>query len=259
MLLEGVAGSTDFAMLNNALTDSNVPAKGSDPTAVDATLAGTAVEGCWLYSIKARVVSKGIVRVFLKYQHTPIRDVTVTASNSLSQVQTNKDIDGNPITLEYTYPSDYGGDAPSQREFELRGKNREQGGTVSVLKPENVREYHIREASDPGYMQWRYGGKTNLTTMFTAGGGTGIGDNSGKWLLASISGTSDFNNSGVEMWNNVYTFQYKEDGWDPEAVFVREPNRDPAPDAVQGTGIKTISSYERVDFLTELYRLGLYP
>jgi len=247
--LTGVAGNSVCAVLNNALASPLIPLKGTDPTAVDPALIGTGVEGCWLSKIEAEVIRPREVMVYLHYQHSPADVVRVRAGSNLSQIETNKDKNGDAISLEYTYPSTY------EHKPELAGKTVKQGGTITLLKPEITREYEIREPNDPTELTRLYGGKTNSTAMH----GTGDVDSPdyGTWMLASINGSSDNNNSGTEYWNNVYVFQYREDGWNPEAAF-NDPNTgDPPPDLVADTGIKTVDRYDKVDFKTLLPNLNI--
>lgn len=237
-ILDKVAGSSVFALLYNAMNDDNIPAIGTDPSAVDASLFGTGVVGCWARDIDAAVIGKSKVRVTLHYQHSPMNVVQVRAGSSLSQIMTNKDRAGNPITLEYTYPDDY------KHDDDLKGKTVTQGGTVTLLKPERVREYLIRETNDPDVVSESYEGRVNGVEF--------LGGAVGTWLCSSITGTNDNSNQSTPSWVNTYMFQYREDGWNPEAAFSDKNTGDPPPDLVADTGIKTIDEYEIADFFTGL-------
>lgn len=246
MILNDIEGDNDITVGFNALTDSRVPLAGSDLSSVSSDLAG-----CWLREIDYEITGRSpdglaIVRLDLKFQSSRWGILRIDAGNQLNQVQTNLDIFGDPIVLEYTYPDDYGGTNPSEQEKELQGQTKEQGGTVTVQKSENTRVYTVREQVDPLVVAAAYGGTLNSFLWW--------GGEPGTWLC-SIEGGSD--NSGVSVsipieWINRYVFQYKAGGWDPEAVYSDVLTSEPVPvelfDVTNPDAMKKVESYLRTDF-----------
>jgi hypothetical protein len=248
IVLTEVVGSTDIDQLYNALTDGNVPLAGADLFDLTGIVPLT---GCWLRKIDTGAISNGQMDLTLTYQQSQWGILQIDAGSQVSQVQTTKYLSGpnagNPATenikLEYTYPSDYGGDKPTEEEKGLRGATKEQGGTVQVLLPEPSRVYTVRQDLDPTTQASLFVGKVNNAVWFLGAART--------WLCTSITGTSD--NSGVLVttptnWVNRYEFQFKSDGWDPEVVYSDVLTNEPVPDPVEDESIKTIESYDEVDF-----------
>jgi len=250
MILDNVPGSNDIEVEFNALVDPNVPLAGSDLSAIDSRLTG-----CWLRTIDAESLGKGQVKLTLVYQQSLFGISQIEESTRLSQVQTNRDVNGSPFNLTYIYRDDYGGDNPSAEQTRLRTAGLQtQGGTVTVLKPERLRVYTVREPVDPAVVNAAYGGRVNSTLWQNGEPGT--------WLL-SVTGSSD--NSGVRLttpieWINRYEFQERIGGWDPTAVFSDQLTAEPVhdPDPLSGLhprtppvffeAIKQIPSYLTADF-----------
>jgi hypothetical protein len=187
------------------------------------------------------------MKVTLTYQQSQWGIVQIDAGSQLSQIQTTKYLSGpnvgDNISTEYEYPSDYGGDKPTPEEENLRGATKEQGGTVTVMIGERSRIYTVREQIDPTVIAQGFENTVNDAVWW-------FGD-PGTWLCTSIQGTSD--NSGVLVatpteWINRYEFQYRSGGWNPEVVYSDVLTNEPVPDPVQDVGIKTIESYDTVDF-----------
>ena len=247
MILNDIQGDNDIEVGINAILDSRVPQAGFDLGDVHADLAG-----CWLRKIDQEIIGRAkgtnlaIVKLTLNFQSSQWGILRVDAGNQLNQVQTNLDITGTPVLLEYRYPDDYGGTNPTTEEIDLQGQTKWQGGTVTVQKSENTRVYTVRQPIDPLWLAATYGGTTNAFTWF--------GGLPGTWLC-SIEGGSD--NSGVSLdvpieWVNRYTFQHKPDGWDPEAVYSDVLTAEPVPvgfnDPENPFAIKKVTSYIRTDF-----------
>ena len=219
LLLKGVAGITDAELIFNALNDPAVPVKGSNLSGIDPFL-----ETCWLRDIGAEVIDQDNVRITLDWQQSPWGVLQIDAGAQLSQIETNLDISGEPITLEYTYPSDYGGTTPSAEEEALRDQTKEQGGSIVFQNPEHVRVYTVRQTLDPTDQAILFSGKTNDDLW--------QGGFAGTWLCTSITGTND--NSGIvagvaTSWINRYEFQFRQDGWDPQVVYSDDLTGKPVP------------------------------
>jgi hypothetical protein len=248
VILDDVEGDDDITIGRNALNDSRIEPAGFDLGGIASDL-----QGCWLrkkdYEIIGRTKATpplAIVKVILHFQSSKWGILQVDAGNNLNQIQTNLNIDGEPILLEYNYPADYGGTEPSEEEERLQGQTKEQGGTVTVQMAENTRVYTVREQIDPLIAANIYGDTLNETAWF--------GGEPGTWLC-SIDGKSD--NSGVSVvspatWVNRYSFQFKPDGWDPEAVYSDVLTGEPVPveldDPVNPDAMKKVISYRRTEF-----------
>ena len=251
--LSEVAGDNDIAQLLNALGDPNVPLIGTDLSGVDLDLTG-----CWLRNIKATPLGNHQFRVTLQYQHSPFNSLSrlqVATQTQVSQVEANKDKDGNPVNTRYRWPSTYGGSEPTERELQLRGEYTDlQGGTFTKLAPESTRVYTTRESEDGDVIARGFVGTVNDATWQTGAAGT--------WLLSSVTGATDDSQQTPPEWVNSYTFQFRTDGWDAEVVHTDENTNEPVPDpattypaAPNNTNvgsIVTVSTYDATDF-TQLF------
>lgn len=237
MVLNDVPGADDMTQLWNALNDPKVPAIGTDRSDINEFLSG-----CWLRKIDADAISAHTFLMTLHYQHSPLNKTLVSASSQMNQIETNKDKDGNPVTLQYTYPADYGGTAPTAEEEALRGETKDQGGTVTKMVPEAVRVYQIREAVDPTNRANEWEGTLNQDPWALGA--------IGEWMITSITGENDnsLNNFPLRSWLNTYTFQRRIGGWNPEAIYSDVLTNEPVPDPVEDESIKTIPSYEFKNF-----------
>lgn len=260
--LSGVAGDNDIQQLFNALTDQNVPLIGSD---ISDLYGITYLEGCWLRNIETVPLGDRQFRMVLSYQQSPYNTIRVSVQTQTSQVESNLDAvidqdnpNGTPVILRYKYPDDYGGDKPTQRQLDLRGQfTSNQGGTFTKLVPETTRTYELREAIDPNTMK-AYVGTMNSIDWLE------VGDEK-KWLLTSVTGTTDNSQQITQEWVNSYTFQYRSDDWDSEVVFVDTNTNEPVPDAVfeypSGIGLPgskdIVQAYTKVDFNTLFPDFGL--
>lgn len=243
--IEGVGDYADVKQLYNSLVDSNVPLAGSD-LGLETGIAD--LEGCWLRNIESDPLGDGQFHLTLTYQSSQWGITQIDVGSQLSQIETTNDLFGDPIKLFYTYPSDYGGIEPNKEQSRLRVTGEvDQGGTVTIFRPEGSRIYTVRETTDPSIPQNLYEGKVNDAVWWFK--------EAREWLCTSITGTSD--NAGTSpfiplTFINRYEFQYKIGGWDPEAVYSDDLTGDPVPDPVADEGIQTIIEYDEFDF-TELF------
>jgi hypothetical protein len=248
-----VTGGDDLTQCFNSLVDNNVPLVGTDLSGIDLDLTG-----CWLRNVKSTPLGDHQWRVVIQYQHSPFNSLSrlqVATQTQVSQVEANKDKDGNPVNTRYLYPVTYGGSKPTQREEELRGAYTDlQGGTFSKLAPESTRVYTTREAEDGDVIAREYVATVNNATWQSGAAGT--------WILSSITGATDDSQQTPVEWVNSYTFQYRSDGWDAEVVHTDENTNEPvpdpatsyagAPDNTNVGSIVTVSTYGTKDF-TDLF------
>ena len=251
--LTEVPGANDVIQAFNALVDANVPLVGTDLSGVDLDLTG-----CWLRNVKVRPLGDHQWNVIIKYQHSPFNQVNrlqIATQTQVSQVESNKDKDGNPVNTRYLFPTTYGGSEPTERELQLRGEYTDlQGGTFTKLAPESTRTYTAREPEDGDVVARGFVGTVN--DAIWQGGAIGT------WLLSSVTGATDDSQQTPPEWVNSYTFQFRTDGWDAEVVHTDENTNEPVPDpattypaAPNNTNvgsIVTVSTYDATDF-TQLF------
>lgn len=225
-ILDQVGGSNAIAQIYNALNDPLIPAVGTDLSNIHTNLAG-----CWLRDYEAELLSPGMVKVTMRYQHSPVEEVQIEAGSSLNHISSNKDKNNDAITLQYEYPD------PFDPKPDMKGKTITQGGTFTKLVPERTLVYRLRETNSPQSFAKDYEGKVNNAAWQSGAAGT--------WLCASITGRSD--NSGVDF-VNTYAFQYREDGWDPEVALIDPITGKPPADLVANVGTKIVETYANADF-----------
>jgi hypothetical protein len=252
--VDGVGDDADVKQIYSALTDSAIPLAGDDLFAATGI---TDLKGCWLRKIDADAIGDGEFALTLTYQQSQFGITQIDVGSQLSQIETTNyqagPLAGGSIVTFYEYPSDYGGTDPSGEQDRRRNTGLlEQGGTVTVFKPEGSRIYTVRENIDPAIPQALYEGKVNDDIWWFK--------DSGEWLCTSITGTSD--NSGTlvtipTMWVNRYEFQYRTGGWDPEVVYSDDLTGEPVPDPIQDVGKITVESYESFDF-TDLFPTPIF-
>lgn len=219
-----------------------------------ATLSGTNLR---VVRRRATVVGKGIVDVEVEYgakkntataEDEPAAidpaDPTPTtspdewwvwsASSTLSGEQVTQ-IGGTPITVQYTYPATY------KYDDALQGQTVTQGAAVSVMR--HAGEYKATgtitlTANTPEVLKANFDGYINSAEWK----GNAIGT---VMCTGCDYETVDY---AAKRYRFTFSFQYKEQGWQPEVVFVDPNTGQPPPDLVSGTGRKTITWYPSVDF-----------
>jgi len=196
------------------------------------TLAGYQINA-QLETIRLKPETSDIWNVKLSYKPKyPYEQAQIEVGGSLAQVQTNKDVDGIPITLSYTYPVDYPLDERK------RGKTITQGGMVPKRINETVLTFSGREAASPLNKSIYYKGTVNN------GGWVGMPDAEAR-TCTDITGKS---NDGGETYEVTYVFEYRKDGWDETAVFINPDDGKPPQDLVDGVGIKPVINYTETEF-----------
>ncbi|KKM25926.1 hypothetical protein LCGC14_1590010, partial [marine sediment metagenome] len=137
----------------------------------------------------------------------------IEVTTTLNQLTTNRNVDGNTITVTYVAPiiDPDTGDIIGSRPIT-------QGGEVTIMVPTTTRNYMRREPRDPGDKAQIYVGTTNSTPVF--------GDPAGFWLCTGLGGPSD---DGGITYNVTYSFQRGEPhrvggesfaGWQAVVVYI---------------------------------------
>lgn len=158
-----------------------------------------------------------------------------SGSTSLNQHNTDVDILGNKITLQYTYPNNY----PVE---ELRGQVYTTRANESVYIPRTVLtasgslyvDYPTQISSD-----WVW----HMNSTFWAGQAPGY------WLCTDCSFVPrDLGLGRAHLWQFTWTFELNPLGW-PVVAKIIDPNTGNVPDdVVAGTGTKDVLWYPSKDF-----------
>jgi hypothetical protein len=251
----GVGDDADVKQIYNSIIDNAIPVAGDD---LGAATGIADLDGCWLRTIASEPLGVGEFSLTLTYQSSPWGILQVDVGSTLSQIETTNyqagPLSPGSIAVFYEYPSDYGGTEPNGEQSRRRNTGlTEQGGTVTVFRPEGSRIYTVREGFDPAIPQHLYEGKVNDALWW--------GKAAREWLCTSITGTSD--NAGVSVaipltFVNRYEFQYRVGGWDPEVVYSDDLTGEPVPDPVDEVGRITVESYEEFDF-EDLFPSAILP
>jgi len=192
----------------------------------------TALNGCWLRSITPDPIKDSTDSMHMTYQYksNPWQDFTVESGATLSQVETNKDVRGDVVTLKYTYPDDY-------QKTELQGKTVEKSPLLTKDEPDRTLTFNVREGYDPNDYAGTYVGTVNEFDWRN-----GLAK---EWKCAGITGRSDSSGSGY--FNNTYSFHHRKGGWDEEITFIDPETGAAVPDA-DADSQKTIEHYAVADF-----------
>lgn len=153
-----------------------------------------------------------------------------TYSSQLTQIETQNDINGNPITVSYTFPSGYAYDAS------LAGRTVTQGGNISVQVPQATIVISGIYATDyPNSVTDYWMGTTNLWAW--NGGGPG------QWLCTSVTSDPEALGAGPSRWKFRFEFQRKLDGWQPLVYFTDPNDGKPPADLEWNVGVKYVQWY----------------
>ncbi len=206
----------------------------------------------YLASFNVDLPSATSAKVRIVYRGYPI--AVFEFGGGLNQRETNLKLDGSPVVLQYTYPSDYDLDGtPSQR----AGKTQKQSGLFPVGMSEPVITVRFTIAAGGGQNsstlmgQYKtgYEGYVNKST-YTLGGITGQPH---EWLIEQVTGTTA---DGGLSYQAAVTFHLRRKaanfpgGWDTRATFVNPDTGVPPTDLVENTGMMSFPSYPELDFPT---------
>jgi len=158
----------------------------------------------------------------------------IEVGSSLSQVESNRDVNNNLISVSYKYPNDYKLDERKQ------GQTITQGKMLTRPAPESSFVFRRVETGSPGGKSRAYVGKVNA-----AGWAADPSAAEKTWLCTAITGVS---NDGGETYDVTYQFQYREDTWEEDAVFINPDDGMPPADLVAGTGTKKVSMTGTANF-----------
>lgn len=183
------------------------------------------------------VVTPEVVKIRIVYKGYPAAQIEF--DTCLTQVETNVDKDGNLISVQYKYPSNYVLDPRKA------GKTIPQGGFVT--RPKGEPKYSVRFMATSGLAS-----VTALCAMegYVNKSAWPVGTIPGAartWLCSSVRAVSKDGGFSYEI---CMTFQYREEGWDPLVVFINPDDGKPPPDLVIGTGSKNPKVAKETTFPT---------
>jgi hypothetical protein len=192
-----------------------------------------------LESFQPEHLSTNVVKVSCVYKTLdPADDVNyaeIEVGTSLEQVETNKDTDGNLITVSYTYPADY------KLDDKKRNQTITQSGTVSTSAPKSSIVYSRRETGSPGSKSREYVGNVNAAGWQLDQDSPGA--DARTWKCMSIVGRSQ---DGGVTFDVTYVFEYRADTWEEWVRFVN-PDDGKTPSDVAAAGLKRVLPYGIVE------------
>lgn len=229
-IVTGVTGS-GHEKIYNAVNATGMPDIGySHPT----------VTSCLLRTIDTIYVDKDQVKLRLNYKQSTVGSSsggfeadTIQVGSSVVQVETNKDIDGNDISVSYEYPIGY---KRSPHDTALTAAvTKTDGVFVSKLAPQTTLSFNFLDYVSPESYATNYVGKINSAAW--------RGYAASTWLCTRIIGVSRDNG---DTWQVTCEFQYKSDTWKSTVVFVKDDGK--PPDTTDANSEKDYWVYDNIDF-----------
>lgn len=228
-IVRGVSGSAQVRQFN-ALNAPGVPRLFEQHPAIPGVI-------CFRRQATPQADSKAIFNVQLLYRTPepailppdPSAPGVVEVGASLSEQTTQRDADGNPITVSYTFPSTYA-------DKQLAGQTFTQGGDVRIQLPITVLRETRRETQDPRVKSREFMQRVNKFPVFSGAART--------YLCSRINGrTTD----GGKSYEVGYEFLYNPLGWDATVVF-RDPKTNLPIAAPTADAVKSVRIYSEIDF-----------
>jgi hypothetical protein len=202
----GVTGS-NIARLGDALSAAGIPDYNDEAVAYDYLL-------CTRRTVRPNSTSNDghTMDVFVEYTPKGLEGNNFygTYSSTLTQIETQNDYYGNPISVQIPQPTII------------------ISGIYETDYPNSVTDYWM--------------GTTNLWAW--NGGGPG------QWLVSSVSSDPEALGTNPSRWKFRFEFQRKLDGWQPIVYFSDPNDGKPPADLVYNTGIKYVSWYPARIFQT---------
>lgn len=169
------------------------------------------------------IKSRSIIEIEMTYRRQEEDEFTFRGSTSLQQITTQFALNGDQITVSHNGVT--------------------QGGSVDVLAPGSTLELEFVTASaSPGSVSTDWTGKVNSDTW--------QGGAAGTWICMNVTFDPVDLTAATPKYRFTFSFEYREDGWDPTVVFIDPETGEPPDGLVDGTGVKTVVSYATKDFNT---------
>jgi hypothetical protein len=229
-----VTGATGdgHAKIYNAATELGLSIGDAHPTVSDTKLRAVVCESIDTNSVRFRLLYRQGTHTATPWE-PPIDTIEVGAS--LGQVETNKDVSGTVMEVDYTYPATYAHDTKLQSTAAPT-----QSALVSKLIPENTIIISKRQFFNPNGLAKEYVGTINQ-----AGWNLDPTAAAETWLCTGIVGRS--NDAGIS-YITTYSFQYRADTWDVNIAWIDPHDGRPPADLVPDTGLKSYQQYTIKNF-----------
>ena len=173
---------------------------------------------------------------------------TYEIDSSLSQVESNKDINGKTISLQYTYPPRPVERSTAYQWFgppEMASTTVIQGGMYSRPVPQQCFTVKFLVLGDIGAASiWsQFVGSVN-SSQFAIGAIIGLPH---TWQVKRVHMLSKDGGADFE---GQFTVEYRPDTWDTPVVFIDPTTGKPPPDVVEGVGTAIVRSSPEMRFPT---------
>jgi len=215
---------------------------------VDINFSHAIVTTAFCTDIEPAAIANNAVTFRVTFKEYEIPVSVIEVGNSVAQVETDKDKEGDRVLLQYTYPDDYKWNA------DLQGEVVTQPGLLPKIMPEPSISITRREVILGIALVARkleYEGKVNSSTW-----ALNPASEARTWLCTGIGGRSQDNGLTYDV---TYTFQYREDTWDETARFVDAGTGQTPSDIIienKGTlpsgqtlyGARDVKLYKEIDF-----------
>jgi hypothetical protein len=247
--VHGIDATTkDYFILIQALNEAGVPTYGS-------LLSTSLYEGTnnlYLAERNATVVDIDKVDVRLVYEvkwgsegwtlNTVGAVNTGEVRANIQQISTNRDKDGNEVTVQHTFSSD----DPDAGDY--AGQTITQSGEFTVYTPQRTLQIRGLIANDePWTIANAIVGYVNSTPFGSGGSSTGRDwlCTAATWKAYNIKSSGE---SGSDTYMFTFEFQHNPDGWDPSVVFINPKTGKPPVGLVANVGYKQIQWHPSCDF-----------
>ncbi len=201
----------------------------------------------YLQSVSGTALSSDIVKYDLTYE--PMKNVPpeITVSGKLASVQTNLDVSGDPITVSYTFPSDYKHDPNRANQTDTVTKQLNKSipsATITVKRREIITGSQLAERA------LYYEGTVN-----NSGWNIRPYDDANTWMCSTIDGQLAgyiLDGSLYYVYDTVYVWEYQSEGWNQKIIYVDPNTGDPVPPDAEGNyppeTNKEVILYPQIDF-----------
>uniref|UniRef100_A0A6M3K2Z9 Uncharacterized protein n=1 Tax=viral metagenome TaxID=1070528 RepID=A0A6M3K2Z9_9ZZZZ len=228
VLVTGLTGSTDYQILNEALAVDDMPASGSTP------------EGMPNLILVKRTPTlipddTGSVLVKLEYNQLGLSESNFTLRFGAALTQSTTEVmNGQPITLQHTWPAD-------DPDEERQNRTDDQAGVMNVMDPTlEAIAVGLVEVDYPLAILHRWRGSLNSRSW--------MGGAAYHWQCTQAQAFPyDYSTTPIT-WKFTFEFAYTPYGIQPRVSFVDDRTGKPAYGLVEGVGTKEIQYYPAIDF-----------
>ena len=201
--------------------------------------------GTYIKSFKVDPIGATAAKVKIIYHGYPLPRFEF--DSSINEVPTNKDVNGNVVTLSYTYPNPYPLN-PARA-----GRTLTTGWLGSRPVPESL--WTVKYVITDGILNGMNATATNILTYYKHllegkinSSAYPVGNIPGARhcvLCEKVHGTSS---DGGASYETSFVFHYRPTGWDRYVVIIDSDTGNPPSDLVEGTGSKTVQVYPETAF-----------